>query len=72
MWLSYLKRTWPQAAELHAAIRRLQDSNEILCVIEGALPCKDSVRAHESAVLGLLDPATLGHLTGCTLAAAVQ
>ncbi|CAG2130268.1 tRNA dihydrouridine synthase [Cupriavidus plantarum] len=36
MWLSYLKRTWPQAAELHAAIRRLQDSRDILDVIAGA------------------------------------
>ncbi|ADG15492.1 dihydrouridine synthase DuS [Paraburkholderia atlantica] len=32
-WLSYLQRTWPQAAELHAAIRRVQDSDEILTVI---------------------------------------
>lgn len=31
------KRTWPQAAELHDAIRRLQDSAEILGVIEHAL-----------------------------------
>ncbi|WP_197328472.1 tRNA dihydrouridine synthase [Ralstonia syzygii] len=37
LWLSYLKRTWPQAAELHAAIRRLQDSIEIQGVIENAL-----------------------------------
>ncbi|MGF6771356.1 tRNA-dihydrouridine synthase C [Paraburkholderia sp. GAS199] len=37
MWLSYLKRTWPQAAELHAAIRRLHDSRDILAVIEQAL-----------------------------------
>ncbi|UDM49206.1 tRNA-dihydrouridine synthase [Cupriavidus sp. MP-37] len=29
LWLSYLKRTWPQAGELHAAIRRMQDSREI-------------------------------------------
>ena len=36
-WLSYLQRTWPQAAELHAAIRRVQDSHEILRVIEQAL-----------------------------------
>lgn len=34
MWLSYLKRTWSQAEELHAAIRRLHDSREILEVIE--------------------------------------
>ncbi|WP_144113757.1 tRNA dihydrouridine synthase [Paraburkholderia sp. BCC1886] len=37
MWLSYLKRTWPEAAELHAAIRRLHDSRDIFAVIEGAL-----------------------------------
>ncbi|WP_420993861.1 tRNA dihydrouridine synthase [Cupriavidus sp. 30B13] len=36
LWLSYLKRTWPQAAELHDAIRRMQDSREIRGVIEGA------------------------------------
>ncbi|WP_233829833.1 tRNA dihydrouridine synthase [Paraburkholderia sp. ZP32-5] len=43
-WLSYLRRTWPQAAELHAAIRRLQDSDEILVVIGQALTDSDSVR----------------------------
>ncbi|MHA6878593.1 tRNA dihydrouridine synthase [Ralstonia pseudosolanacearum] len=37
LWLGYLKRTWPQAAALHDAIRRLQDSAEILDVIEQAL-----------------------------------
>ncbi|WP_153075308.1 tRNA dihydrouridine synthase [Paraburkholderia bonniea] len=35
-WLSYLQRTWPQAAGLHAAIRRLQDSHDILAVFERA------------------------------------
>ncbi|MBY4945311.1 tRNA-dihydrouridine synthase [Cupriavidus respiraculi] len=35
LWLSYLKRTWPQAGELHAAIRRMQDSVEIKRVLEG-------------------------------------
>ena len=29
LWLSYLKRTWPQATELHDAIRRMHDSAEI-------------------------------------------
>ncbi|CAG9164240.1 tRNA dihydrouridine synthase [Cupriavidus pampae] len=33
LWLSYLKRTWPEAAELHTAIRYLHDSREILEVI---------------------------------------
>ncbi|WP_144143387.1 tRNA dihydrouridine synthase [Paraburkholderia sp. BCC1884] len=37
MWLSYLKRTWAQAADLHAAIRRLHDSREIIEVIERAI-----------------------------------
>lgn len=37
LWLSYLKRTWPQAAELHAAIRRLHDAPAIQAVIETAL-----------------------------------
>ncbi|NUA27461.1 tRNA dihydrouridine synthase [Cupriavidus basilensis] len=37
LWLSYLKRTWPQAAELHAAIRRLHDALAIQAVIETAL-----------------------------------
>jgi tRNA-dihydrouridine synthase C len=36
MWLSYLKRTWPQAAELHGAIRRLHDAHDILDVIAQA------------------------------------
>lgn len=35
-WLSYLKRTWPEAAELHSVIRNRQDSREILDVLEGA------------------------------------
>jgi tRNA-dihydrouridine synthase C len=43
-WLSYLRRTWPQAAELHAAIRRLQDSDEILAVIGQALAHGGSMR----------------------------
>lgn len=38
LWLSYLKRTWPQAGELHAAIRRMQDSVEIERVLERAAP----------------------------------
>lgn len=37
MWLGYLKRTWSEATELHAAIRRLHDSRDILEVIESAL-----------------------------------
>jgi tRNA-dihydrouridine synthase C len=35
LWLSYLKRTWPQAGELHAAIRRIHDSRELQGVLEG-------------------------------------
>jgi tRNA-dihydrouridine synthase C len=44
LWLSYLKRTWPQAAELHAAIRRMQDSVEIQRTLE-SLSCPRS--AHD-------------------------
>lgn len=47
LWLSYLKRTWPQAAELHDAIRRMQDSREIRGVIENAvapLPASSSLK----------------------------
>jgi tRNA-dihydrouridine synthase C len=36
MWLSYLKRTWPQAATLHDAIRRVHDAREILAIIASA------------------------------------
>ncbi|NML34030.1 tRNA dihydrouridine synthase [Paraburkholderia antibiotica] len=36
-WLSYLQRTWPQATALHEAIRRVQDSDQILAVIGEAL-----------------------------------
>lgn len=43
LWLSYLKRTWPQAAELHAAIRRMHDSREIQGVLE-SLPGAASAR----------------------------
>lgn len=45
-WLSYLQRTWPQAAELHVAIRRVQDSHEILRVIEQALDHHGAKPAH--------------------------
>lgn len=37
LWLSYLKRTWPQAADLHTAIRRIQDSHEIQAVFRASL-----------------------------------
>lgn len=33
MWLTYLKRTWPEAVELHNTLRRLNDAQEILAVI---------------------------------------
>jgi tRNA-dihydrouridine synthase C len=72
MWLSYLKRTWPQAAELHAAIRRLHDSREILEVIEQALAFNGITPAHRSAIPGLPDPETPQHLAGCMVAGAVQ
>ncbi|WP_176058099.1 tRNA-dihydrouridine synthase [Paraburkholderia sp. BCC1876] len=54
MWLSYLKRTWSQAVELHASIRRLQDSREILEVIEASLAPKGFAP----------DPTTIGVLPG--------
>jgi len=72
MWLSYLKRTWPQAAELHAAIRRLHDSREILDVIECALASNNLIPAHQRAALAPLDPVTPYRRTGCTVASAVQ
>jgi len=34
LWLSYLKRTWPEAAALHAAIRRIHDSAQIEQVLQ--------------------------------------
>jgi tRNA-dihydrouridine synthase C len=58
-WLSYLQRTWPQAAELHAAIRRVQDSQEILEVIERAQGVGQLMATHRSARLGRLNPADL-------------
>jgi tRNA-dihydrouridine synthase C len=72
MWLSYLKRTWPQAAELHGAIRRLHDSREILDVIECAMASDNLIPAHQRAALGLLDPAMTYRRTGCTVTGAVQ
>ena len=48
-WLSYLQRTWPQAAELHAAIRRLQDSHDILAMIERALGFDNLPASHRPA-----------------------
>jgi tRNA-dihydrouridine synthase C len=53
-WLSYLQRTWPQAAELHAAIRRVQDSREILRLIECALVAGEPGRSRPSEPVELL------------------
>jgi len=55
-WLSYLRRTWPQAADLHAAIRRVQDSDEILAVIGQALANSGSVRIEQTAAGSEDDP----------------
>lgn len=55
-WLSYLQRTWPQAAELHAAIRRLQDSHEILAMIERAPAFHTRMPAPRSAPSSCLEP----------------
>ncbi|SMG24128.1 tRNA dihydrouridine synthase [Paraburkholderia susongensis] len=46
-WLSYLQRTWPQAAELHAAIRRVQDTREIFVAIGQALECEGATTVPE-------------------------
>jgi tRNA-dihydrouridine synthase C len=72
MWLSYMKRTWPEAAELHDAIRRLHDSREILDVIDCALASSKGTPARQHAALGLLEPITPHLWTGCTVAGAVQ
>jgi len=37
LWLSYLRRTWPQAVELHAAIRHLQGAQEVLEALRAPL-----------------------------------
>jgi tRNA-dihydrouridine synthase C len=65
-WLSYLQRTWPQAAELHAAIRRVQDSDEILTVIGHALaaagasaPTRQDASGDGNDALKQPDPAEL-------------
>ena len=36
-WLTYLQRTWPQAAVLHTGIRRLQAIGDLLAVVEQAI-----------------------------------
>jgi len=36
-WLSYLQRTWPEAAALHSAIRRMQNAAEVIDVVQQAL-----------------------------------
>jgi tRNA-dihydrouridine synthase C len=62
MWLSYLKRTWSQATELHDAIRRLHDSREILAVIEGALESNGPLSAGRAAEFGGVGSAAVGHV----------
>lgn len=57
MWLSYLKRTWAQAAQLHDAVRRLQDSREILEVIERALAVCGAKPEADPASVDQLEPA---------------
>ncbi|MCC8401752.1 tRNA-dihydrouridine synthase [Paraburkholderia sp. MMS20-SJTN17] len=63
-WLSYLQRTWPQAAELHAAIRRVQDTDEILSVVGEALaaagtsaPSRQDISGDQHSELNQADPA---------------
>jgi tRNA-dihydrouridine synthase C len=36
-WLSYLQLTWPEAAALHSAIRRMQNAAEVIDVLQLAL-----------------------------------
>ncbi|WP_082778773.1 tRNA dihydrouridine synthase [Burkholderia sp. PAMC 28687] len=71
MWLGYLKRTWPQAAELHAAIRRLHDAYEILEVIERAMALDDSTPVVHCAAIGSPDPVKPRYLTGRFIAGSV-
>jgi tRNA-dihydrouridine synthase C len=56
-WLSYLQRTWPQAVELHAAIRRVHDSREILATIENAPAFHTRMPMHLRALSDCLEPA---------------
>ena len=76
MWLSYLKRTWAEAAELHAAIRRLHDPREILEVIERAMSVRDLVPdlipAYPRMALAPLDPSMPYRPAGPGFAGAVQ
>ncbi|MDE1184164.1 tRNA-dihydrouridine synthase [Paraburkholderia sp.] len=58
-WLSYLKRTWPQAVELHDAIRRLHDSREILGLLERAVQSDGFTPSDQPAAIDLLDTADL-------------
>ena len=51
-WLSYLRRTWPQATELHEAIRRVQDSDEILTIIGRALAVDGASASTRQAFFG--------------------
>ncbi|WP_345813970.1 tRNA-dihydrouridine synthase [Paraburkholderia sp. PREW-6R] len=57
MWLGYLKRTWPQAAGMHDAVRRLNDSREILAAIENALALEQPMSDCRDASAGELDAA---------------
>lgn len=44
LWLGYLRRTWPQAEALHAAIRPLRVPAEITAVLDALLPPHSSTR----------------------------
>ncbi|KAF7958179.1 dihydrouridine synthase [Cupriavidus sp. UYMU48A] len=48
LWLSYLKRTWPQAATLHEAIRRIHDSAQIAQVLQGASDARLDLPQHRA------------------------
>ena len=45
LWLGYLKRTWPQAEVLHAAIRPLRTPAEVTRVLDALVPTPPSSTA---------------------------
>ena len=45
LWLGYLKRTWPQAEVLHAAIRSLRTPAEVTRVLDALVPTPPSSTA---------------------------
>ncbi|MDI7067077.1 hypothetical protein QMO17_38285, partial [Klebsiella pneumoniae] len=66
------KAPFDASLKLHAAIRRLHDSRDILEVIESARAVDGSMPAHQHAASGLPEPALPRHLTGYAVLGAVQ